>query len=938
MMEHRGFLTTVLAAFVASNTGPAMAQSSSRPPSSELEQVTVTGSRIVTNGNEQPTPVTVATQEQLSQFTPKSIADAVIELPALVSSSSRSSSGPGTTVGQTYLNLRSLGGTRNLVLMDGHRLVGSQANGQFDVNLIPQQLVKRVEVVTGGASAAYGSDAVAGVTNFILDTSFTGIKGTASSGVTKYSDDRTHRASLAVGEGFMDDRLHVIASVDWMKSDGAKGFAVGGPVRGWQAKRNFLMNNPNVTAANPKSPSNPRLIPGYDVRYPYATNGGMIPSGPLRGTQFLPDGSAVPFKYGSSLTNGFMMGGDGGSSGGTWSLDLPIDSHVLFTHLNFDVSDDWTVYAEGQYSRAKTTAITGTVYSALGTQFTIFQDNAYLPADLRSRMLAANIPSFPMGRIHMDFGPYARELKNGMTRGQLGAKGTFGESWSWDVSYEHGKSFNDYYGGGGNFRTENLYRAADAVVDPVTQKIVCRSTLTHPGDGCVPINLFGDGAPSAAALAYVKGTSYALTDLTSKILSGQVSGDAFSNWAGAVKVAFGFTHREDAFTQNADPQGSVIKTGDGIRGFPAAYRGTEGMYQFGNVHSGSGSFTVNELFGETQVPLLRELPGAEALDLNAAVRLTKYSTVGRVNTWKVGLTYTPVHSLRLRGTVSQDIRAPGLDELYMSSPTGNLSVIDTITGSGNVSQAQITSPGNPNLQEEEAKTVTFGLVYTSAWLQGFSVALDYYDIRIDGAIGRLSGQDIVDLCAKGDAETCSLIGRAGGTISTINSLALNMDELETSGIDLELAYAPPVPVGDLSFRVLGNYVDKFKTTSRTGTSRDSSDTTPKRLNVMADYRIGKVGIAVRERMIGERKISDFYTPSDLANNHIDTQWYSDLTLTYHPGGETDNLQLFLNISNLLDNDPPTGLGEAIGARPETNNTYDALGRYYTAGVRFNFRD
>ena len=938
--RRRGFLAVLRAIFSAQGGSPPAANSNQTAQidaadesSTALPMMIVTGSRIRANGNTQPTPVTIITKTELTRFTPKGVADALTELPSMSGSVSRRQSGPGAMVGHTYLNLRGLGIARNLVLVDGRRVVEATADGAVDINMIPQLLVKRVEVVTGGASAAYGSDAVAGVTNFILDTDFTGFKGTVSYGMTRYSDDRTRRASFALGRAFLDDRLHVIGSLDWTHSDGAHGWAVGGPDRAWNRAGRYLINNPDVTASNPKSPNNPRLIVGENVTKPYASLGGVILDGPLRGTRFLSDGSTAPFQYGTHLTRGFMEGGDGATSSGGWDLESPLNARVGFVHMDFDLSGRTTLYAEALYAASHASLRAGPSHGYGPDAYTIFRDNAYLPAVLRDRMIAGNIGSFPLGRWNLDFGAYTKTVEDQTRRIVLGAKGSLGRHWDWNVYYEYGRNEDDYYGRNDPI-LENLYRAVDAVVDPVSKQIVCRSSLTAPGNGCVPLNLFGEGAPSRAALQYVLGTPTPFSTVTQQVISGDVQGQLASTGAGPVGVAFGLTHRREALVQTVDPLSTAFLTGTGINGFPASYVGTQGGYFLGNAHPADGAYHVSEVYGETVVPLLSEASGGR-LDLNAAVRLTKYSTAGNVDTWKLGVAYAPVESLRLRATVSSDIRAPSVGELFMSQPQTRSTVFDTATD-GSAANPIVVNPANPNLREEDARTVTYGLVYTPKSLAGFSAALDIYRIKIDNAIGRLESQRTVDLCAQGDMAICALITRAfNGEISAIATPSLNLDELETRGVDVELNYAAAMPLGRLTFRMLANYVDRFTIKSKASPTFDATDANPLRLHLMASYGLGKFELSLRERLIGAREIDARYTSSDLAKNHVGRQWYTDLTLGYHPRGAARGLDVFVTVENLFDRDPPTGIANA-NSPTGTSTMYDTLGRYFTAGARFNF--
>lgn len=904
-----------------------------------LEEIVVTGSRVAAGGMAQPTPVTMVDAGALQDLSPKGLAEGVLQLPAFNGSNSRTAGGAAANAGHTYLNLRGLGTNRNLVLLDGRRFVATQDAGAVDINLFPQLLMKRVEVVTGGASAAYGSDAIAGVTNFILDDRFTGVKGLASQGISRYGDSRTTRASLAGGASFLDGKLHVIASADFTRDTGAEGVNIGGKHRDWLARGRFLINNPNVSAANPASPTNPTLIVGDDVRFPYGTDGGLITSGPFAGTQFLPGGVTAPMVFGTNRTAGSMSGGNGATSAGTGTLSTPLNSKVGFAHVTYGNKDTVELFADGMYARTYATNNAGAnSFGFNATAYRIFGDNAYLPTNIKSQMAAGD--SFTMGRWNSDLGIYQKQIETQVYRGVAGLRGRSGEDWDWDAYYQHGTTKGDFTAGHGVI-TANLYNAVDAVVNPANGQVVCRSTLTNPTNGCVPINLFGAGSPSAAARQYISGDAYANQTIKQDVAAGTLRGSPFATDAGDVQMAIGFEHRREQLAQDVPPLATITQTGGGARGFPASMVGIQGGYFLGNSSPVDGSYKVDEGFVEAQVPLVRDAVWADSLAFNAAGRVTHYSNAGTVWTYKTGLDYAPVADLRFRGTLSRDIRAPNLGELYLSQAQTIATVLDRQNANAAVT-ATIKLPGNPDLRPEKSDTYTVGVVATPSFLPGLNLSVDYYNIKIKDAIGRLSNQLTVDQCAAGNASMCSLITRNAGSISVISTPNLNLATLSTRGIDVELAYG--FDVGDVfgvpgrtTLRALGSYVSKLETTTPGSAPVDRASQTPLQATLSASFDAGPFSAVIQERLIGSRKIDSTYGPSFIAKNRIGSVWYTDVNVTYRLAGDMEGVELFGAANNLFDRDPPLGVTPfGVAASSTLVQFYDVVGLYMTAGVRFSF--
>ena len=926
---------TVLAA--ADPSAEPSGQAQIATPSQTLEAVVVTGSRINSGGFDTPTPVTTATAEQLQQVAPANLADALNQLPAFKGSTRTSqpsgASAASGTNGQNLLNLRGLGSQRNLVLLDGRRVVASNSVGGRDINVLPQTLISRVDVVTGGASAAYGSDAVAGVVNFILDTRFDGMKLEAQGGVSEFDDAASHKLSAAVGKHFADDHVRLIAAAEYFHQDGISNQVDNG--RDW-------LKYPAGRFANPAANATPRQLVLPDVRSSIGTYGGLITGGPLKGTEFGPGGVPRQFDYGNVTGTSFQSGGDGASA--TTGLSPQQRRANVFAYLEGDVTDNLTVFAEGLYSDVSS-VLDGYYGFQIGTQnqFTIFRDNAYLPAAVRDQMVVGNLQSFPLGRMDAESPPVTLEQHTLLRRVVAGFKGTLGGNWNYDGYYSFGQTNQDLTQS--NFtRNRRLYAAADAVVDPSTGQVVCRSTLFGMDAGCIPLNPFGPGSISAEAQGYILGNAGKYLKLTQHVVALNASGslgDWFSLPAGPISMAIGAEYRREAADQTVDAISAETTDVTGIRGAPAAFQGRYGGFQTFNPAPLAGHYDVKEAYLETEIPILRGLPLVERLDVNGALRHTTYSLSGSVDTWKVGVNYKPAADVRLRYTRSRDIRAPNILELFNSISQNS----SNVTVNGVTTQYTGFSSGNPDLKPERADTTTYGVVYQPSWLTGLQLSVDYHDIEIKDAIDSLSAQRTVDECARGNALLCEQI-QTVGTALRIYTTQLNLSVLQTSGIDFEAAYSAPALGGSLMLRALASKLDEYSTQAPGSPLLDTSGSVgqysqPTWSGILsAEYAYGPMSVYVQERYIGSGDIdSTLVEGIDMNLNHVGAYWYTDLTLKYRPSlpSIAQDTELFLTVNNLFNRDPPAVPPTSSTFQQPTNaSLYDTLGLYFTVGVRLKF--
>jgi iron complex outermembrane receptor protein len=918
------------AAQTAAATQPA------EPSATALEEVVVTGTRLQTSGFQAPTPVTVSTADQLRAQAPGNLADGLNQLPVFNGSTKTyQATGGGLaagTAGQNILNLRSLGGNRALVLLDGRRMVGTNETGSVDINMLPQNLVQRVDVVTGGASAAYGSDAVAGVVNFVLDTKFQGLKFEIQGGESTYGDSKSFLTSIAVGHQFLDGRLRVIASSEFSRQGGIGAGEHSG--RGWYD--NAAGQIPNPAGGSPAVLVVPHLVSAI------GSYGGLISSGPLKGTQFGVGGASTPFLYGPIVGSVFMSGGDPLAGNPANSLSPNQNRQTNFAYAEFDVTDNLTAFVDGLYGRSHVQN-DGSLNFGTGAaaQLNIFRDNAYLPADILARMVTANVQSIPLGRYYTEFGPVRNESLVYVHRISAGLKGKILGNWAWDASVSRGESRQKLAKNNvPNLR--NYFAASDAVRNAAGQ-IVCRSTLSGFDPGCVPMNPFGVGSVSQAAADYIMGDSFKELSLKQTVAMANLSGDLGDKLqfgAGPIAVAVGGEYRKEEAKQTADAVSQQIVSLNGLRTgvAPTSINNRLGPFQFYNPQPYQGSYNIKEYYGEVGVPLLKDLPFVQMLDLSLAARHATYSQSGGVTTWKYGANWQVNNDLRFRATRSRDIRGPGALELFNTQTQTN----QTIVYKGQTTQNVNLTSGNPDLKPERALTETYGVVYRPSYFPGFQVSLDRYTIDITDAIGNLSAQQTADQCTAGNAEACGQIDvQSNGTL-IIHLRPLNLSTEKNAGYDFESAYSTSVLGGGLTLRALVNHTtDAYRIVPGTGKVQSlGSPGQPKwRGTLSAQYTRDQWSVFLTENVIGKAKIDPTKVEGvDTNDNSLPALVYTNLTARYKfDAWSVKGMEAFASITNLFNQDPPVSGGNPTSYNTPAAFAYDTMGRYFTVGLRVNLR-
>jgi outer membrane receptor protein involved in Fe transport len=935
---------------MAQTTAPAAAAAApadtggGKPAEATVEEVVVTGSLITRAGYTAPTPVTVLTTDQLSKTAPSNLPDALNQLPQFagsISQNAQADTGASKVRSGNYLDIRALGPQRVLILEDGRRVPPTSSNGSTDTNLIPEMLVQRVDVVTGGASATYGSDAVSGVVNFILDKAFTGVKFIAQGGESGQSDDRSGKFGIAGGASLMGDRLHLLGSAEYYHSDGIRN----------RASR-FTDTGENTVSA--------MTIGGFGTAaqpYFYTANahnnasayGGYIINGPLAGKQFNPDGSLASFTTGPAIPGrpGYGIGGDGVVNPSVGRTGIPsLTTQQIFGRAAYDLNDDTTVFGQLSYNTDKNRDHNATPGTP-GPGAVIFNGNAFLSPAVAAALGAT--ASFNVARPFAEWNLLTQVQKSDSFVGTLGL----------DTKIRGATAHFYYIHGDTRFRTDALgldnrkfFAATDAVRN-AAGNIVCRITVTNPGlmDNCVPLNIFGVGNASPTAQAFVLGDSVWQTRNKLDLAAANISGEPFSIWAGPVSVAVGaeIRHQSIAQTSNSDPAIPVDFTG--VRGVT-----TTNHFAGVNVGVGAGSYTVKEVYGEVAVPLLKDSAIGD-LDVNAAARYTDYSTSGGVTTWKFGASYKPIPDVRLRATVSRDIRAPSLFELFAGKQQTTSPLTDLHTG---LSQSvNVISSGNPNLKPEVADTYTVGVVLSPAAIPGFNASLDYFNIKIDDAIAQpFTYIQMDDNCERsgGTSVLCAQIIRpgpfsdrsAGNFPTSILLQNLNLASVRTSGVDFEASWRHDLGPGTLGLHLLGtrliDYIQQNSPQSPAQQYAGNADfiqgfyplPMPKwRGNLQATYSWQDFEVGIQERYVGAFKKSIQFVYQD---NEVPQTFYTDLNLTYSRDVAGVKTDFFATINNLFDQkgrlfliSPVPGLNI-----PTSRNVYDVIGRYFTIGVKGRF--
>lgn len=933
------------------------------------DEIVVTGSRVTRSGFDSPTPTKVLSAEAIDERGLATIGEYLNELPSFRNTTGQQTATSSTLgAAQNYADLRSLGNIRTLTLVDGRRHVPSSANGQVDLNLIPSILIERVEVVTGGASAAYGSDAISGVVNIILNKKLQGVRGDLSYGLTQYGDNRETRASLAFGTAFAEGRGHLVIGGDYIDNSGVLSLFD----RDWGREQPGLLSYVGTRAATAPSRLYDRGVAFINITYgglitgvnadTNASNGADV----LRGIQFGPGGTPTAFNYGnfasygsgSTLASGFTGGNPQLFPQDRFTLSIPMNRRVVYAHVDYDVTDRFSLFLDASYGRSgannRSPAVRDTVTTGANAAV-IRRDNAFLPASIVDIMTANNITSFTLGREWDDFGSVTTHNVNATERLVGGFKADLGGSWSVDGYVAIGR--NAFSSRVDNLRIEQNFLAALDSIN-VNGVAVCRNAATAP-TGCVALNPFGVGSPKQPAIDYVTGSIFYEVETRQEVASLTVHGEPLSLSAGPVSVAFGIESRRDRVEATSDD----ISQRNG--------------FNYSNPKPFFGSVTIKEAFGEVVIPILKDVPFARLFEFNGAIRYTDYSTSGGVTTWKAGATYEPIDGIRFRATRSRDIRAPTSSEQFTTTSTLT-QLRNPFTGA--TGQIRTLVLPSPTLRPETSDTTTVGVVLKPGFLPGLSMSADFYDINIEGAIANFAAQTVLDNCAAELSASatpffCNFVTKTGvgnnTAITAVSTQLLNIASLRTRGVDLEAAYRFNLGTGSIRLRAYASYIKDLIFDDGTGTraifngagviqtlggkinragsvggftaQQQSGATNAPHwsANGSMTYTLGRLHTTVHGRYVGSGAFDNalvgpgdrFYDPASpisIADNRVPGRFYVNLSANYDlvdQGGR--KVTIYGVINNLTNNDPPFPSIAIAGF-------YDRLGRSFKAGARFAF--
>ena len=966
----------------STSAGPEATADATADTGNTISEVTVTGSRIQrTDGFEAPTPVAVMDSSILQQMSTSTIAESLTRMPQFSSnlSSSSLSSNVGTgTAGENLVNLRGLGANRTLVLFDGKRMIpaslGTGGNaGAVDTNVIPSDLIERVEVVTGGASAAYGSDALAGVVNFITNHNFTGIKTNVEGGASTYGDDVNYKATLTAGTGFANDRGHLIFSGELTQDNG-----VTNSNRPWNESNWQELTNPAYVKGN----GQPQFLTTPYASLANGTLGGLITTCtvagkaytvsqaiqtggcPLRGIQFLQGGQPSPFTFGAinpTSPGPTMVGGTTSRVDQTTQIDLPLSRRNVYGRLSFDVTDNTNVYTELMYSTTYSHN-TSVVPNLNNGGEPILSGNPFIPGSVQSEMTANNISQFTLGSFNGDMSYLQGINQRQMRRAIVGAEGKFNllsTDWKWE-SYAGYDEMDITSKTPGDEITANWDVAAHAIVGP-NGAIICDPTYfaaataaakakgaAPPQAGCVPYNPMGLGVNTQAALNYVTGYGDSYTSLRQTQAAADLNGEPFSDWAGPVSVALGAEWRKQWVNGDVSPLDQ------------------QSAFFAGNFKATIGEYHVSEGFLETTIPLAKDLPFAKNADINAGVRETDYSTSGSVTTWKFGATWTPIQDIRFRATRSLDIRAPNLGELFNTGVVGTGNTFDPgAPGGGQTYFLKSVSSGSTTLQPERAYTTGFGFVFEPRFLPGYTMSVDYYNIQVRNAVSSLATTTILQQCFTVQ-KFCNLIQRdpTTGLVDLLTNQPQNITGQQEEGVDINANYTLPLPVGELKWYGMANFIQKLKVQDPINGVLDARGVINNGLTNLAS--LGALGsprfsyltsltydlhpVSVSLIMTGvsagvynnalivcttDCPLSNGVTSATANENHIDSYKSFSLSANYkfNEWGEFYGV-----VDNLFNAYPPIIPG-SFGAgfyQGQSNINYDRIGRAFHLGVRAKF--
>jgi outer membrane receptor protein involved in Fe transport len=897
----------------------------------EVEKIQVTGSRIKRTEMEATSPIVTISETVIEITGANNVATFINELPAagVPGTADTSSNFRTSTTGLSTVDLRNLGSNRTLILVNGRRHIGGSAGSStVDVSMIPVDLVKRVEVVTGGASAIYGSEAIAGVINFIMKDDFEGIELNTRFGVSDAGGGDEKDFSLTLGGNFDDDKGNAIVYVGY-------------------SDRGILRSSDREISAHDEANST------FGPKGNFGTDAGIITQDDNTGL----------------WNKDFVRAEDGFDRNAQRLIRVPTDRVQFNANITYDLNENFNFFSETAYNQLTSYSqseptIVGEFISVGNSIANIRMplDNHYMPAELRAAALAADpdATELAMYRRFVELGPRSSDVDRKVFRTAFGVEGALTDEWDYSTYYQYG-SFSQAQTNGGVFNTLNFYNGLQTELD-VDGNVQCADDFARDL-GCAPINAFGAGAISGDALDWVSVDSQLTSTMEQHVFGALVTGTVAELPAGALGMAVGYEYRKEESKFNSDALAQ------------------SGLTSGNTTPNTVGEFDVSEMFVELVVPVLSDMPFAQYLGFEFAARYSDYSTIGGASSYKVALDWSPFDDLKVRGGVSTAVRAPNIGELFdpgsetfrsftdpcalggkggdSSSPDGGSYEAQSASVQANCAQipgsatldpiaagilsAGGLSAGNPDLGEETSTSTTVGFVYSPSQVEGLNFTVDYYNITIEDAIESFDAQTTVDQCVRQpdypSNPFCDLIERdpTTGLVLRMNALAINVADYEVSGVDFTADYLFELPAGELRLNLLGTYSLSNDFVPFEGgevvDSQGEVGVPDLKANLSATYTLDDVLLSYTLRYIDGVNVENDQVETF---GTISAYTYHNLHARYNFG---DHYELYVGIDNVLDKEPPL-LGQGVPGDITGTNTaadvYDVMGRYYYAGLKINF--
>ena len=923
-----------------------------------IEEVVVTGSRLVRQDFTAISPIATVDQDVIRQSGNVTLEETLNMYPQLnpdTTSASNQSGGDGVLAP----DLRGLGSVRTLVLVDGKRFIPASVTGLSDMGIIPDMLIERVEIATGGASAVYGSDAIAGAINFILADDYEGADIRYQWGQAGEGDATTSKVDLILGANVAEGEGNITLHASFTQRD---------PV--FMENRTFSQQPWLADSSGNLNEFGSGNIPGGKIFIPSAdfeqiagldlVSAAADCPGPIQGIRFGENSQPLPFcrptdQFNYAATNYIMR---------------PLERWQLGVLGEYEIAEGVELYAQGFYTKKENEwqqaalAVAPTSSGAPNGSLLLpnADTNPLFPAPLRE-FFAANrsyfdpdgdgvFQTFGNGRRFLEFGPRNAHILHesfGVTGGLRGAIQLANRTWNWDGFYQYQRSDVDQTRVGLLSRSRTTL-GLDVVLGADGQP-QCRVDLL----GCVPVNVYGTNTLTPEMVDFLSVTTGRADWFKRQVVGGSMAGDLFDLPAGAVSTAFGFEWRDESYQTVPD---EVSASGD-LGGVPPVRN--------------AGSYDLWEFYGEVRIPII------ETLAVEGAIRYSDYSTIGGVTTWRAGLDWSPVDWARGRFSISQAIRAPNLDELFAppnqsfiggedpcvvdNNPTTAIKdlcrqqgvparFIDDLQVGASQGWSQF-SGGNLNLNEEKSDTYTVGMVASPPFAPGLTLSLDYWQIEVEGAISSVNSQALVNSCfdlLDSSSPQCQAITRdALGNIDQVNAPLLNLQTRKGTGIDLQASYAMDLPE---SFGLAGNGAELALRWISTWQTKDSTvilegqpavdcagylggDCSANFIRATPDFRglfsavysSGLASVRSDVELIGGFGLAEGAYPNN--NVPIGSEAYWDISGSYTFMGY---VEVFAGVSNVLDRQPPV-LGFRAGGDSNTQaQLYDTVGRRYFIGT------